>query len=75
MKKKTKADIIALKEPRWISIELKDELPKKNQYVRWLCTNGTILFCSRSLNYKGFLKDTGPWGPRYWRPLPKRFPK
>jgi len=63
--KKTKADFIAKKYPTWIDIL--DELPKKREYVEWLCENGDIEWNSIKYSHKNFLNDPSKYGVRYWR--------
>jgi len=63
--KKTKADFIAKKYPTWIDVL--DKIPNKNKYVEWLLEDGSFFLTAISSTYKGFLKNDGIYGPRYWR--------
>jgi len=70
---KCKADLIAEKNPRWISV--KESFPKKKEFVRWLSSDGIVVYrtlCSMAdLDCFG-KKATTEFKLLYWRPLKKK---
>lgn len=68
-----KAQRMAIINPKWSSV--KEKMPPKNKYVKWLSRNGSILWAQQDtvcINTKRFLGEKGSeWEIMYW----KRFQK